>query len=242
MKPIMLQEFNIYCDESCHLEHDGIKTMALGAVWCPTAKKDEIFSRLRDIKLKHQLGHDFELKWNKVSPGKLLFYEDIIDYFFDDDDLHFRVLVVPDKSVLNHDAFSQSHDDFYFKMYFDLLKVILDPKNGYNIYLDIKDTRSQKKIDHLKDVLRSSHYDYEHNIILRIQQVRSHEVELVQLADLLTGAISYLHRSLSSSQAKFELIKKVQKRSGYSLKSSTLYKEDKVNIFIWRSISSKNVK
>ena len=166
----------------------------------------------------------------------------MIDYFFDDDDLHFRVLVVPDKSVLDHAAYDQSHDDFYFKMYFDLLKVILDPKNGYNIYLDIKDTRSQLKINHLKDVLRSSHYDYEHNIIRRIQQIRSHEVEIVQLADLLTGAISYVHRGLSSSHAKLALIEKIQKRSGYSLKFSTLYKEDKVNIFIWRSTSVKNAR
>lgn len=238
----MLIEYNIYCDESCHLENDKQKIMALGAVWCPTAKKNEIFTRLKDIKLKHHLSQNFELKWNKVSPGKLEFYKEVVDYFFDDDDLHFRVLVVPDKSALDHSAFSQSHDDFYFKMYFDLIKVILDPKNGYNIYLDIKDTRSQKKITHLKDVLRSSHYDYEHNIIRRIQQVRSHEVELIQLSDLLTGALSYIHRSLSSSLAKLELIEKIQKRSGYSLKFSTLYKEDKVNIFVWRSTSSKNVR
>ncbi len=238
----MLIEYNIYCDESCHLENDGIKPMVLGSIWCPTAKKDEIFTRLREIKLKYHLGHVFELKWNKVSPGKLEFYKDVIDYFFDDDDLHFRVLVVPDKSVLDHAAYDQSHDDFYFKMYFDLLKVILDPKNGYNIYLDIKDTRSQLKINHLKDVLRSSHYDYEHNIIRRIQQIRSHEVEIVQLADLLTGAISYVHRGLSSSHAKLALIEKIQKRSGYSLKFSTLYKEDKVNIFIWRSTSVKNAR
>ena len=27
--------FNVYCDESCHLEHDGIPTMVIGAAWCP---------------------------------------------------------------------------------------------------------------------------------------------------------------------------------------------------------------
>jgi hypothetical protein len=27
--------FNVYCDESCHLEHDGIPVMAWGAVTCP---------------------------------------------------------------------------------------------------------------------------------------------------------------------------------------------------------------
>ncbi len=33
--PDMSQVFNIYCDESCHLEHDREKVMVLGAVWCP---------------------------------------------------------------------------------------------------------------------------------------------------------------------------------------------------------------
>ena len=46
----MKQLFNIYCDESCHLENDGEKVMAIGGVWCPANKKDEIFHRLREIK------------------------------------------------------------------------------------------------------------------------------------------------------------------------------------------------
>lgn len=30
--------YNVYCDETCHLEHDGINAMVLGAVWCPQSK------------------------------------------------------------------------------------------------------------------------------------------------------------------------------------------------------------
>jgi hypothetical protein len=44
---------------------------------------------------------------------------------------------VPDKSKLAHEAFDQTHDDWYFKMYFDLLKVILERKSSYRIFLDI---------------------------------------------------------------------------------------------------------
>lgn len=233
----MLIEYNIYCDESCHLENDGQKIMALGSIWCPKAKKDEIFVRLRELKMKHNLKSTFELKWNKVSKSKLAYYEDVIDYFFDNEDLHFRVLIVPDKSVLDHTSHSQTHDDFYYKMYFDLLKVIFDPKHGYNIYLDIKDTRSQKKVDKLKEVLRNTHYDYSKSIVKGIQQVRSHEVELIQLVDFLTGALSYVHRGLSTNNAKISLIERIKRKSGYSLINSTLFKEDKVNVFIWKSRS-----
>lgn len=226
---------NIYCDESCHLENDHQKVMVLGAIWLPEEKKEEIFLRLKEIKINNGFSPSFEIKWNKVSKQKIDFYMDLINYFFDDDDLHFRVLVVPDKSLLNHSAFGQTHDDFYYKMYFDLLKIILSPEYSYNIYLDIKDTKSQVKVIKLHEVLCNSNYDFEKKIIRKIQQVRSHEISALQLCDLLTGAFSYFHRGLTSNQTKLKIIERIKERSGYSLLHNTLPKEDKLNIFIWRS-------
>ena len=238
---IMIMEYNIYCDESCHLEHDGIKPMAIGAVWCPREAKDIIFSRLREIKVEHGLNPTCELKWNAVSPSKLAYYKDVLNYFFDNQDLHFRVLIVKDKSELNHAAFHQTHDSFYYKMYFDMLKTILEPTSSYNVYIDIKDTRGQAKVDKLQEYLRNSKYDFDRSVIKKIQQVRSHEIELVELADFLIGAITYVHRGLTSSAAKLELVDMFKKRSGYTLMHQTLYKEDKTNIFIWHPNHPKNV-
>lgn len=228
-------EYNIYCDESCHLEHDGINTMALGAIWCNKEKKMEIFNRIREIKVEYGLSRNFEIKWNKVSPAQKNFYLRLIDYFFDDDDIHFRALVVPDKSVLKHVQFGQTHDDFYYKMYFDLLKVIFVPQQSYNIYIDIKDTRSQHKVEKLTDVLRNSHYDFDKKIIRRVQQIKSHEVELLPLADLLIGAIAYKCRNLTTNSAKLAIIQRIIERSKYSLSCSTLYREDKLNLFFWKA-------
>ena len=231
----MRNEYNIYCDESCHLIHDDSKVMGMGAVWCPMNKRKEIFSSLREIKTKYDFQPGFEIKWNKISKGRSDFYLDIVNYFFDNDDLHFRILIVPDKSVLDHSAFNQDHDTFYYKMYFDMLKVILLPDCAYNIYIDIKDTRSNNKVLKLEEVLRSSHYDFRKQIIKKIQQVHSKEVEILQIADMLTGAIVYLHRGLKGNEGKMEVIQRIKERSGYSLMQSTLYKEDKMNIFIWKS-------
>ena len=230
----MKQIFNIYCDESCHLEHDGEKAMVIGGVWCSLSKKDEIFRRLREIKEKHGLSKRFEIKWNKVSKGQLNFYMDVINYFFDNSDLHFRVLVVPDKQELNHKEYNQSHDTFYYKMYFNMLKTLFEPNYEYNIYIDIKDTRGQKKVERLHDVLCNNHYDFNRQMIKKVQQVRSEEIELIALADLLIGAVSYLHRGINTSEAKLKLIERIKARSGYNLTASTLYREDKFNIFVWR--------
>lgn len=229
----MREELNIYCDESCHLERDSSKVMVIGAVWCPTRKRHEIFERLREIKAKHGMHEGFETKWHKLSPAKLDFYLDVCNYFFDDDDLRYRGLIIPDKTLLDHGAFGQTHDDWYYKMFFDLLKVILDPDKSYNIYLDIKDTKSQSKVERLHEVLAHSNYDFERKIVKRLQQVHSHEVEIMQLTDLLTGAIGYLHRGLTSSAAKSKFIERIRHRSGYTLMQSTLLREEKMNLFVW---------
>jgi len=231
----MTQVFNIYCDESCHLENDGQQAMVLGAVWCPLEKTAELSTHIRRIKVRHGLSPHFEIKWTKVSPAKIGLYADIIDYFFEEPDLHFRALLVPDKSKLRHDLFEQSHDEWYYKMYFDMLKVLLDPNAQYRIYLDIKDTHGAAKVSKLHDVLCKNLYDFSREIIQRVQTVRSHEVELLQLADLMIGAVSYANRNLSTSSAKCSLVEQIRRQSRYSLSRTTLLLERKVNIFRWRA-------
>lgn len=231
----MTRIFNVYCDESCHLEHDHQPLMVLGAVWCPLEKAREISVHIRELKKSHGLSNTFEIKWTKVSQGQQAFYLDLLDYFFNNDDLHFRALVVQDKSRLQHELYEQTHDTWYYKMYFDMLKVILDPGACYRIYVDIKDTRSAAKISKLHDVLCNNIYDFERQIIERVQTVRSHEVELLQLADLLIGIISYVNRGLYGNSAKVALVERMRERSGYSLTKTTLLRENKVNLFMWRA-------
>lgn len=229
----MSDTFNIYCDESCHLEHDLQLAMVLGSVWCPESQRASVARAIRGLKSQHGLASNFEIKWTKVSPAKLDFYLALIDLFFSDPRLHFRAIVIPDKSKLNHSAFDQSHDDFYYKMYFQLLKVIFESGNRYRIYLDIKDTRSQQKVTKLHDYLANAQYDFNKEMVAWIQQVHSSEIEQLQLADVLIGALSYLHRGLQTSPAKQAVIERIKARSGFSLRRSTLPSEKKFNVFVW---------
>jgi len=72
-------------------------------------------------------------------------------------------------------------------------------------------------------------------IIERLQIVRSNEVEILQVTDLLVGAVSYANRDLTTSSAKLALVQRVRERSGYSLTRTTLFREDKVNLFVWHA-------
>ena len=194
--------YNVYCDESCHLEHDGINVMVIGAIWCPQSKLKEINQRIRDIKTRNDISPQVEMKWTKISPAKVELYKDLVDYFFDDDDLHFRAVVIPDKSKLDHDRFHQDHDTWYYKMYFDMLKVILSPADRYEIYIDIKDTNSHKRAQKLKEVCCNSMYDFSERIIRRLQPIRSEEVQVMQLSDVLIGAVGYKNRIFPSNFVK----------------------------------------
>jgi hypothetical protein len=227
--------YNVYCDETCHLEHDHCPTMVIGGVWCNKQRTREIAERLREIKEKHQLPRGFEAKWVKVSPAKVGLYLDLIDYFFDDDDLHFRGVLIPDKRLLRHEAYGQDHDTWYYKMFFRMLEPIIDPEASYRIYIDIKDTRSEEKRSTLESVLRNSRRDFRGQVIDRVQQIRSHESEVLQLADLLIGAIAYCSRGLRSSTAKLAIVERIRQRSGKTLQMTTWLGESKLNLLRWKA-------
>ena len=213
--------------------------MVLGGVWCPDSLRKGIARDIRNLKVKHGLNPRYEMKWNKISKGKLDFYIELVEYFFSNVNLHFRGMVIPDKSMLRHVDFCQTHDDFYYKCYFSLIKTLLQPGDHYNIYLDIKDTRGETKVRKLHDYLCNSKYDFNRDMIRKVQQVRSHELELVALADVLIGALSYVHRGINTSNSKITVIEKIKQLSGYSLLQSTLYREDKFNIFVWHQSNDR---
>ena len=104
------RSYNVYCDESCHLEHDGIPVMAWGAVTCPASEVRRVADAIRSLKTAHGLSKTFEAKWTKVSPSKAAFYVALVEFFLGDERLRFRGLVVPDKAQLDHARFDQSQD------------------------------------------------------------------------------------------------------------------------------------
>ena len=238
----MTGTYNIYCDESCHLENDHKPIMAIGAILCPLNNTKEISKQIRDIKIKCGLSKNFEIKWTKVSPAKIDFYLELVDYFFNQPDLHFRTILI-EKSRLDHQKFDQTHDDWYYKMVFLLLEQIINPDFQYRIYIDIKDTRSEIKRSKLEKILRNAKCDPSGGIIERVQQIRSHESEIMQLVDLLMGAVRYFHElkitEKSANKTKNEIINHIINRSKKSLFENTWPNEPKFNIFHWKGQGGK---
>lgn len=224
----------LYCDESCHLEHDRQKAMVLGALSCPAATRKLVGRRVKALKRAHGISAKREIKWTQISPSRVGFYLALVDLFFDDPNLGFRAVVVPDKNALDHQRFQQSHDDFYYKMWWQLLTRLVDDQHQFHVFIDIKETNSSAKLKKLHEVLCNTHYDFDHSRVLGVEAVHAHHVPLLQLADVLIGAVSHANRGIDGSTAKAQIITRIRDRSGLSLMKSTPPSARKFNILIWR--------
>lgn len=218
----MDKTFNIYCDESCHIENDHKKYMFLGSINCAYPQVRRHTERIKELKDKHKF--NAEIKWSHVSISKLQFYLDLVDYFFDTD-LKFRAIGI-DKTQIRCDDFNSNFDDFYYKMYYQLLNYKVDTTNHYNVYLDIKDALSAIKVRRLKDIL-----NVKYGVFRNVQNIRSEESVLMQLADFLMGAISYnANFEQKLNLAKVLILDKISKHANMSNLARTNYSE-KLNLF-----------
>ena len=217
-----MKTFNLYCDESCHLENDGMPFMVISYVSCAYNQVKLHQQNIKNLKEKHSFRN--EIKWSSISKSKYNFYVELIEYFFSND-LQFRAIVVAKEKIKN-DAFGQNFDEFYYKMYFQLLNHKMNMDNKYNVYLDIKDTLSANKVKKLKDIL-----NIKYSSINNLQNIHSHESLLMQLTDVLMGAITYHLRGLNKVTAKNKIIEKIQSHTHLPLNTSTSKGFEKFNLF-----------
>lgn len=220
-------QYNIYLDESCHLESDGFPVMCIGYIKANTETYETIITDLKRLKLKHHA--PTELKWNKLSASRLVFYKDLIDYFFNQEALCFRAILVKYKHDLKHNDFNQgSHDNFYYKLIYFLLR----PNHTdfiYRVFLDIKDTRGRERLKKIKEVFNNYHHG--ESPFTSFQHLHSHDNVLIELADFFIGAITYKARGLKLSKIKQDVIAYIEEKSGYHIDEGTEPWEKKFNIF-----------
>lgn len=217
----MNKTYNIYCDESTHLQHDGMPFMIIAYVSTAYNQLKQHNEHIKMLKERHKFKG--EIKWSNVSKSQYPFYSDLIEYFFATD-VKFRAVIV-DKSQIDETRESFRYSDFYFQMYYQLLFHKICPENTYNIYLDVKDTCSQGKLKKLAEIL------HHNNAIRNLQFVKSHECYLLQLADLIMGAINYHLRGLNKVTAKNNLINKIETHTKIELTHSTPKSAEKFNLF-----------
>jgi hypothetical protein len=223
-------DYNIYIDESCHMENDDFNVMCIGYVKEPRSEHEQIVQDIKLIKSKHKT--PVELKWTKLSNSRRDLYFELIDYFFTSP-LQFRSVLVKYKDKLDHDQFNQgSHDNFYYKLIYYLLRPN-DFPDQYRVFLDIKDTRGREKLEKIGKVF--SNYHRGNSPFIHFQHLRSNDNQILQLTDFFIGAITYKarneHLKEGASHLKKELLNYIEKKAGYEISMGTEPWEEKFNIF-----------
>ena len=218
--------FNIYCDESTHLEHDGHPYMLYGYISIASNQITICKEQIKAIKAKY--GYEGELKWTNIHDKTFEMYKELVEYFFMTD-MNFRAVIV-NKSQIDDSRSEYTFNDFYFRMYFQLLHHEISLENAYNIYFDIKDTCSNKKLRKLRDILKWN------ASIKNFQFIKSHESSFMQLADVLMGAINYNLRIESGDiegkvVAKRKIVEHINNHTNISLKHTSPLSAKKFNLF-----------
>lgn len=229
----MAQEINIYCDESRHTSDNSDRYLVIGAISCPRELKRDIVHRIHCLQAKHTARGEFG--WSKVAPGKAAFFDELVTLFRDEPELRFRCLVT-DRTQLKHDQFNDGDKELgFYKLYYQTLVHWLQPGNVYHIYLDWQQNACQERFADLREVLGRKLSGRAK--IACLEPVSSHEQPLIQLTDLLIGAVGYAWNQRNASQAKFDFCNRLADRIGKkSLAFSSPWKgsDPKFNIFNWQ--------
>lgn len=225
-------KFDVYCDESRpDLFASGnpqAQFMVIGSLWLPTDSRGEIKEAIHALRNKYKIGGEF--KWQKVSPSRELFYQELVSYFLDlGDRLRFRCIAVDHAKVNLVHYHANDQELGFYKFYYQMLRHWLDDFNEYAIFCDCKRNRDPQRLKVLQNCLDASILS---STVSCVQAVRSDESVLIQLADVLTGiASARLNQSLLVGSAKERLVQHFEDRLGHPVRH-TYKAEQKYNVFV----------
>lgn len=206
--------------------HDGHPFMLYGYV--SVASNQIKLAKEQINAIKEKFSYEEELKWTNVHEKTLSLYRELVEYFFMTD-FKFRTVIV-DKSQIDENRPDYTFNDFYYRMYFQLLHHDINLENNYNVYFDVKDTCSQQRLHKLRDILKWN------ASIRNFQFVRSNESVFLQLADVLMGAINYnlrIQRGEIAGKviAKRKIVDIIQQHTDISLEKTSPASNKKFNLF-----------
>ena len=222
----------VYCDESRPVTIFGDESvdqyMVIGGIWFPSSERKKIKNKIKYLKKTYNVHGEF--KWNKVSPSKIEFYKELIDYFFQNKHIRFRCIVV-DSSAVDLEKYHQSDGELgFYKFYYFMLYKWFDWDETYRIYLDNKQNKMSSRIPDLERILNYASFAKVSSVL----SIDSKESVFVQYADLLIGAVGYVfneyYNADYSSDAKNELIELIEEYLDHAIQP-TYGSERKFNVF-----------
>lgn len=184
--------YNVYVDESCKDVH---KFLVLGGLVVHSGEDASVCQSLQQVRRTHDTFG--EVKWVKVSKSKLAFYKDFVDVFFaraGRDELHFHSLVV-DTATFNHKKWNMGDAEIGFnKLIYQLLLHRFGKRYGHmplHAYLDARSSKDSPEA--IRPMLNAAlaREGISGRPFKKIHFMQSHDSEVIQLNDLLIGALGF---------------------------------------------------
>lgn len=239
----------IYCDES---RITACPFIVVGGLWipqrCGQSFVDEYFRRCHDTGINNPPKH---LKWERIPPEtSLVFkaYQIIFKLFFEfaeRREIFVKVLVAEDYDCRHANFHEGNYENGFHKLYYLLLRRHLHPLQRYHLRLASRNITGSVSFrtysEDLKQFLnRAWGTQTNHEaIILSVEQRNEQDRILIQMADLIMGAVGYhycgLHLLPNAQPSKVRVANALaQKMRWLSLAQASLPSQHTINIFHWQ--------
>ena len=210
------EKFHIYCDESCTSDRYTV----IGAVFCRADTARTLADSISLVAAAH--GGTSELKWAKVKKHNFRMYAAVMEEFFAA--LHkgyvqYYALVV-DNSQMNHKLYNEGDKEIGFsKMLFQLLWKfirIFRSRPRFFAFLDDRTTQhTPQKLRRMLNQKAANDLNITHNPYRYCEFHDSKSEVLIQVADVITGAIGYRRNRKNiltvASRPKIEMVSLITK-------------------------------
>jgi uncharacterized protein DUF3800 len=225
-------DFDVYCDETrpdlFSSQKPPVQYMVIGSLWLEESFREEFKSDIHTLRDKHKIGGEF--KWQKISPSRIDFYKELIDWFFaKKNNLRFRCIAVDHEKVNLVHYHEDDQELGFYKFYYQMLHHWIMDFNNYAVFCDFKTNRHRDRLPILKRCLDKSNLS---SSMLNVQATRSRESVLIQLTDVLTGiASARLNNSITEDSAKSQVVSHLENKLEREIKHTTK-SEQKFNVFV----------
>ena len=215
-------KYDIYCDESRQdllvnkeMISENNKYSCIGGILVSRSKRNELKNKIKKLKEKHSVFG--ELKWGTVSENKIEFYKEIIDLFFEfKEEVLFRTVVINsvdvDNKMFNNDDAELGYYKFYYQLIYHWIELTGDSQSIYYIYTDFKTNKVNNRLEVMRGLLNMVCISY----IKLIQAINSKESEILQMQNILMGAVGYkyIFGIDGKSIAKMEIVRHIESYLG----------------------------
>ena len=237
-----------FCDESSQTAHRYFGVGALYFIPAEPDKGEELCQRIeRELsKKKEEYGlANHELKWERVPrPGQYLDgYKNLIGFHLDNDRIYFRCMIVDTYEYSLSDLkFMEGDKELGYRKFLCVFLAdgLMKSKQEYffKIKIDMKGTRPQYSLEDLEQATNSrfikrSSFEGEKCLeYCKIEEAKSKDLCILQVADILLGAVVAKWNEKVRAKGKLEMIDYIEQKLGQDLLTPTPPWNDRFNI--WR--------